>query len=572
VKTIARVALVAITLLVVVIFYLPAGHANYAGTWEGGTYGAQTLRGGISEKVLAVSPGSPAQRAGIRPGDELQIAPFSETFPQFGFPLEGAKRTFSFKRPDGSTYSATMTATAVPGFTGTARLLGILALIPATIFLGIAFALVFLRPSVMTWAFYWFAAGYLSTGPSFGFFYSYLSTTGFLVLSFLLSTVFGNFAVLPLLPFILRFPNDKLTEIRRSFDRGLWIALAALFVAYSYQWYNDWSGAKPSIFGDALNEWIPLAAFVMATLIIVRKHKEAPPELRQRFGFLLIGLIVSFIAYAMYFIPGVPVAVAQVTGGLVVIMPICVIYAVLRHRVLDVNFVLNRALGYSILSVLVIAFVSILDWSAGHVISEGRFATGFELAITIGVGFLLDRINKLIGGGVESVFFRKRRDAERYLRSAARALPYATEEAAVSDGLVQVPADALELAGAALYRRSDDGSRFEGVATSANATVAPSGFERNHLLVRMLKASEEPVWLERIRTHLDPMNASIYVLALPVTVRHELVSFILYGAHANGSQLDPEELVLLGELAGEASRAYDHIEAVRMRERYAVSA
>jgi hypothetical protein len=250
-------------------------------------------------------------------------------------------------------------------------------------------------------------------------------------------------------------------------------------------------------------------------------------------------------------------------------MPISVIYAVLRHRVLDVNFVLNRALVYAILSVLVIAFVSSLDWGAGHLIAEGRFAIGIELLATIAVGFLLDRINRSVQNVVEVVFFRERRAAEDYLRRAAKALPYATEESAVTDGLVQVPADALQLSAAALYRRSNDGERFEGIATSNDTTVAPPGFDRNHLLVRMLESGEQRVWLERLRGHLDREQAKYYVLAIPVTVRHELASFTLYGAHRNGAQLDPEEVDLLEELAREASRAYDHIEAVRLRERYA---
>ena len=53
-----------------------------------------------------------------------------------------------------------------------------------------------------------------------------------------------------------------------------------------------------------------------------------------------------------------------------------------------------------------------------------------------------------------------------------------------------------------------------------------------------------------------------------MTVRHELVSFTLYGAHANGAQLDPDEVQLLEELAREAARAYDHVEAERARIRY----
>jgi hypothetical protein len=84
----------------------------------------------------------------------------------------------------------------------------------------------------------------------------------------------------------------------------------------------------------------------------------------------------------------------------------------------------------------------------------------------------------------------------------------------------------------------------------------------------MLMAEEKLVWLDELRSHLDPQNAAIYTLAVPVTVRHELVSFTLYGAHANGAQLDPDEVALLEELAREAARAYDHVEAERARVRY----
>ncbi len=84
----------------------------------------------------------------------------------------------------------------------------------------------------------------------------------------------------------------------------------------------------------------------------------------------------------------------------------------------------------------------------------------------------------------------------------------------------------------------------------------------------MLLADERIVWLDDLRSHLDPANAAIYSLAVPVTVRHELVSFTLYGAHANGAQLDPEEVELLEDLAREAARAYDHVEAERARTRY----
>jgi hypothetical protein len=566
-KLVARLVLVAITALVILIFYVPLGHSDYSGAWRGGTYGIEAS-GQFRALVAAVAPGSPADIAGVRAGDLLEVAAFSRDFPALVFPRAGDRGTFIFRRPDGREYHVTMTAVPFASFTRTVQLLGVLAILPATIFIAIAFVLVFLRPNVMTWSFYAFATGFLSTQPSIAFYQAYLSNTAFSVLAFVLTTVWGNFAVMPLLPFVLRFPDNQLTGVTKTFDRAVWIAMALAFIAYATAWFK-WEHGIYSFWGSALDVWLPLATFALATYIVIKKYKYASPQVRQRFGFLVPGLIVSFAAYAIYFVPAVPRWLAEIIGFAVVIMPVSVMYAVLKHRVLDINFVLNRALAYGILSVFVIAFVSSLDWAAGHLLAQGRFATSIELLVTIAVGFLLDRINHAVQNVVEVVFFRERRVAEDFVRRAARALPYATEESAVTDGLVQIPVDALQLSAAALYRRSADGKRFEGIATSSETTVAPPGFDENHLLVRMLESGEQRVWLEELRGHLDREQAKYYVLAVPVTVRHELVSFVLYGPHRNGSQLDPEEVELLEELAREASRAYDHIEAVRIRERYA---
>jgi hypothetical protein len=395
-----------------------------------------------------------------------------------------------------------------------------------------------------------------------------LSPAAYKALSFVLSTIFGSWSVLPLLPFVLRFPNGDVLGWRRGIDPFVWAFLGLSYIVYVVEWLMYSSSGTPPAWDVIPSDIIPLSAFLFAGLVVSKNVAMATPRDRQRWGFLAIGTIASFVAYAIYFVPGVPFAVGQIVGFAVVLMPICIAYAVFQLRVLDVNFVLSRALVYGSLSVGVIALVSILDWFFSRVIAIGRLAIGLELLATICIGFLLDRINHGVESLVESLFFRRRRLAEIYLRRAAAALPYATDEAAISDGLVQVPVDAIELAAAALYRRSAQGARFEGVATARQTTVAPAGFDENHLLVRMLLADEKLVWLDDLRQQLDIENAAIYTLAIPVTVRHELVSFTLYGAHTNGAQLDPDEVELLEDLATEASRAYDHVEAVRIRERF----
>ncbi len=565
-RTLARAVLILVTFFVVVIYYVPIGHVDFAENWGEGTFGIVLPPQSLI--VMGVDSGSPAGRAGVQVGDRLVAHGNYEILSRVRSAYTGERETLTFERGDAL---RTVTLTAVPdrSFSIWRRIGGVLAYAPPTVFLVVAFLLVFLRPSLMSWAFYLFAVGYFGTGPAFMYWSHVLSPSAFLALSFVLSTVFGPWSVLPLLPFVLRFPNGDVLGWRRRIDPFVWMFLTLSYAVYIVEWrlyFTIGSFPRWDVIPSVI---IPLSAFVLAALIVVKNVAMATPSDRQRWSFLAIGTIASFMAYAIYFVPGVPFVVGQVVGFAVVLMPICIAYAVFRLRVLDVNFVLNRALVYAVLSLGVIALVSILDWSFSRVIAIGRLALGLELLATIAIGFLLDRINRGVERLVETVFFRRRRNAEKYLRRAASALPYATDEGAIADGLVQVPVDAIDLAAAALYRRSAGGARFEGVATAHQTMIAPPGFDGNDLLVRMLLADEKLVWLDDLRRHLDVENAAIYTLAIPVTVRHELVSFTLYGAHANGAQLDPDEVALLDELAVEAARAYDHVEAVRVRERYA---
>lgn len=565
-QTLSRILLIIATLLVIAFYYLPIGHTDFAENWGEGTFGfSLPPRVGTVESV---EPGSLAERAGIRPGDRIVTNGDFEIVSRLRSPYPGERETLAIQHGS-AVRTVTVTAAPIRTFGFWQRAGGVLAYVPPTVFLIVAFLLVFARPSIMAWAFYLFAVGYFGTQPAFMYWSHVLPSNAYLVLSFIFSVIFGAWSVLPLLPFVLRFPNGDVDGWRCQIDPFVWAFLALSFALYVVEWRfytNDQSVPSWDVVPGAI---IPLIAFLFAGVIVAKNVVEATPRDRQRWSFVAVGTIASFVAYAVYFVPGVPFVVGQVLGFGVVLMPICIAYAIFRLRVVDVNFVVSRALVYGTLSLGVIAFISILDFLLSRALASERLTLGLELLATIAIGVLLDRINRRTENLVEAIFFRRRRVAQQYLQRAADALPYAVDESAISDSLAQVPVDALGLAGAALYRRSTSGDHYEGVATARQTTIAPPGFERNDLLVRMLLSGERVVWLDELRAHLDPENMAVYTLAVPVIVRHELVSFTLYGAHANGAQIDPDEVELLEDLSQEAARAYDHVDAVRTRERYA---
>lgn len=559
-----RAALVILTAIVVVLYYAPAGRVDYVERWGGGTFGASLQR---FMKIENVIPGGPAARAGIRNGDKIVMKPLEPASPRFNFPLAGESTQFTVEH-DGVRRNVTLTADTVP-FTRLDALGGLLALIPGTIFLIVAFMLVYARPGIMTWAFFVFSVGYFGTAPSLAFWMHAVPSWLYLPMTFVLMAIFGNISVLAILPFALRFPDGSIGDWRRKVNPFVWIIVAGGFALSFVSWFMYIFQGAVAPYQLYMDSALPLFALAAAMAILWIRYRETTAREQQRLGFVMAGFVLSFASYAAYFLPtetGAQTAAQLVIQNLAVLMPICVAYAALRTRVLDINFVLNRAIVYSGLSLIVIALVSLLDWLASRILAEQRLTTAIELLVTIGIGLLLDRVNRTFSNTVDRVFFRRRHEAEKYLRRAAAALPYSSDERAIADGLMYEPVRALDLSAAALYRRDAARGRYYGIGTSSETIVAPPGFDDNDALVRFLRTDEEPVWLDQLRAASSRHIDDIYVVAIPVTLRHEIVAIVLYGAHRNGAQLDPEEMELLRHLAHEAAHAYDHVEAERARE------
>ena len=186
-QLLSRGVLTLVTLLVVILYYVPIGHVDFAENWGEGTFGITLpLR---TTTVVGVARGSPADRAGIRVGDRFAPAKLRNRFAQSERLIRASAKGLAFER-GGTAYTVTLTARSNPEFGLLQRIGGVLAYMPPTVFLIVAFLLVFLRPSIMSWSFYVFAVGYFGTSPVFMYWSHVLSPAAYLVLSFVLSTDF----------------------------------------------------------------------------------------------------------------------------------------------------------------------------------------------------------------------------------------------------------------------------------------------------------------------------------------------------------------------------------------------
>src|SRR5215469_12945114 len=106
-RVLSRGILILVTLLVVILYFVPIGHVDFAENWGEGTFGISlpARTGGVDH----VEKGSPADRAGVRAGDRLVDNGDYEVASRIRAPYAGERERLTFAR-SGVTYTVTLTA------------------------------------------------------------------------------------------------------------------------------------------------------------------------------------------------------------------------------------------------------------------------------------------------------------------------------------------------------------------------------------------------------------------------------------------------------------------------------
>jgi hypothetical protein len=205
-----------------------------------------------------------------------------------------------------------------------------------------------------------------------------------------------------------------------------------------------------------------------------------------------------------------------------ILFPIALGVAILRERVVDIQFAVSRTVVYGAVSSLVLVILAALHWLLGKLIEQTHLAVGIEAFAAVGLGLVLNRVTEATNRLVDRGLFRRRHAAEKRLQQVMAALPLTNHFRAIGAALVTEPARELELASAAVfYRRA--------------ARRARGGDVR------------------------APQGAALPVLAMPVESQRVLRAIVLYGSHHNSTLPDPDEVALLHRIAKAAEASHQQV-------------
>jgi hypothetical protein len=285
---------------------------------------------------------------------------------------------------------------------------------------------------------------------------------------------------------LLMFPDGRLPS-RRWRVVG-WLSVVALVTlacgsAFTpgplsdYPEINNPVGLAPlegSVLEDGGFGWGLLSASVVLSAVsIAVRYRGATGEERQQIKWLAfagvliaVGWSASWVAQDATFASGGLLGVVSLLLGVTSLLgiPVAVGIAILRHRLYDIDLVINRTLVYGSLTVL-LALMYFGIVTATQAIFQSL--TGQEqpqlaiVASTLVIAALFNPLRRQIQAYIDRRFYRRKYDARKTLEAFSSTLRDETDLEALSDELVGVVRETMQPAHASLWLRPDATSKDE---------------------------------------------------------------------------------------------------------------
>lgn len=352
--------------------------------------------------------------------------------------------------------------------------------------------------------------------------------------------------------------------------RGWWFAIVIVtglsslnaVLLSSEQWFA-WSVWPPlRIAGTA----VMVSAVVLACWWSWRGRCDSYGAERSRFSILLLACGL-FLAGALIWVVETEGAnqfsprAQQLLGAtnlllLQIAVPLALAYAVLRHRVIDLGFALNRTVVYATFSAILLGSFGLIEWGVEHLLPEElvKASAWVDAGAAVLVYLAFHRVHDAVEQRVEHLFFHRWQANEDALRRFVASAAHFEETGA----LARAFADELSRFGGkarvALYRRTD------GVLDREAGTwdKAPRHFRDDNAAFALMRAERAPLDLTDIATDLPG------VLALPMLDHGVLAGLVLLDLKGNGALYRPDEVALLGRAAHDVGLALAALHAGRI--------
>ena len=360
-----------------------------------------------------------------------------------------------------------------------------------------------------------------------------------------------------------RFPRARAVLVPLAYMPAF--ALAGAAVASQVLFVK--TGARDELWriADAIDRVSPLylaVLFALSFLVLLDSYRRTRNLVhRRQMKWLVFGTgaaVVPFLlVYAVPFALGrQPKLVLELLGSIsLALIPLSLAYAVVKHRLMDVELIFRRTMTYILAVAAVVGICLLALGVVNSVLAEDEpHGTIIAVLSSLVVILLFSPVKSRIQDGIDRLFYRERYSSRKALLRLAQDLNDDLDLSRTGDRLLTGVTHALGLESMAVFLPEPDGAfrvfRSLGCPPGAETVRLPA---RGVLVTRL--AAGAPVNAEsgEEAPEAGPLNLAYY---FPCIVKGETIAILGVGRKEGLDPLNTEEVDLLQTLAAQTASAF----------------
>lgn len=549
-------------------------------------------------EVTDITPGGPADHAGLRPGDEvLRMQGIHQDdmmgiLRAFGTFRPGDRILFQVDRGGTTEHFEVIAAERSPEL----RLRIAIRSLVGLAFVVLGFIVFWNRNDIVASLFYF-------GGITLGFLLIEPPPTGSILLQFAIKTA-ADFAILFAAPVILhlflRFPRKKaipamlaflgpVTVFGRRIPCGLYVVSAIFFTMslslnITIYFTGNLHRALLSFFQfiSALYMFLCILAGVGAFLHSYRTTNSR--VMKRKLRGVAWGTSLALLPFAFTNVYKLIRPEGEIFAGpyfvlLILLLPLSFGHAIVRYGLLDLEIIVKRSMLYTILTAfLAVAYIGLVDLVGRLVrnVSGGTDILPSILTIFL-IALLFSPARNLIQDWIDRTFFREKFQYRRTLHEFSQALTSILDLKTLLRVLVRRISQTLHVNRVAVFLKDEaTGSLVlqEAAGVAREATGAePITFHGDDKIVRFLEGSHRAVPIDRVadgegtillpeseKSRLAELDSS---LLIPLISGDRLTGIVSLGPKESGEVYSREDRELLNTLANQATLAIENAQLHR---------
>jgi len=288
---------------------------------------------------------------------------------------------------------------------------------------------------------------------------------------------------------------------------------------------------------------------------------------QNRFRYLILGVSITILATLINFTElgkyPVDIAANAVTALLIA-------YAILRHQLLDIQFVVRLGLLYSITTAILglIYYLAIsLVLQTVEIFSNSRI---FLLSVIVAVvtAIVVTPLRESAQSWIDRLFYREKYNAGLMLQRLSQATASVLDLDKVTITILSDIVETLHIIHAAIFIKDNSNGNYKILAEHGLRIKTTPVFDPDHPIIKWLAYNNKvllkndlgvkPIFKSIWSNEMDYINEFQAELFIPLSTKGELVGFLIVGQKKSAQPYTYDDEIILSTLANQTAIAIEN--------------